>query len=135
MSTTSSSAAADCTMRRSASRWRQRTGLRLRDLKTGEDRLLAYPIDPDAQDQGYYYDLTPRYAFMPGDKALLLSVGGKLARLDVAGGRLSDVPFTVSAHLDLGSLTRVSQKDETLLIFVGGGRMTFLQPRQASCST
>ena len=110
-----------------ASRWRQQTGLRLRDLTTGADRWLAFPIDPDGQDQGYYYDLTPRYAFMPGDKALILSIGGKLARLDVASGKVTDIPFAAPVHLSLGSLTRVTQTDET-----GPVRARIIQaPRQS----
>ena len=96
-----------------ASRWKQQTGLRLRDLETGEDKWIAFPIDHDGQDQGYYADLTPRFTFAPGDKAIVMSVGGKLRRLDLATSRFTDIPFTAHIQLGLGPLTRVSQKDET----------------------
>jgi hypothetical protein len=41
------------------------TGLRLRNLKTGEDRWLAWPIDHDGQEGGYYNELTPAIASPP----------------------------------------------------------------------
>ncbi|MEC3948144.1 amidohydrolase family protein [Sphingobium sp. HWE2-09] len=90
----------------------QQDGLRLRNLETGEDKWIAFPIDRDGQDGGYYADLLPRFTFMPGDKALLMSVGGKLARLDIASGARTDIPFTAPVNLGLGPLTRVRQKEE-----------------------
>lgn len=90
----------------------QKDGLRLRNLETGEDKWIAFPIDRDGQDGGYYADLLPRFTFMPGDKALLMSVGGKLARLDIASGTRTDIPFTAPVNLGLGPLTRVHQKEE-----------------------
>ncbi|MBH1997630.1 MAG: PD40 domain-containing protein [Sphingomonadaceae bacterium] len=95
-----------------ASRHGMQDGLRLRDLETGTDRWIAFPIDRDGQDGGYYADLLPRFTFMPGDKALLMSVGGKLARLDIASSAISDIPFTAPVKLGLGPLTRVRQKEE-----------------------
>ena len=90
----------------------QQDGLRLRNLETGEDRWITFPVDRDGQDGGYYADLLPRFTFMPGDKALLMSVGGKLARLDIASGARTDIPFTAPVNLGLGPLMRVRQKEE-----------------------
>jgi Tol biopolymer transport system component len=95
-----------------ASREGDRTGLRLRNLVTGADRWLRLPIDHDAQDQGYYSDLEPRYAFTPDDKALILSVNGKLARLGL-DGTLTDISFTAPVKLGLGPQLRVDQPAET----------------------
>lgn len=96
-----------------ASRWKNQTGLRLRELSTGQDRWLAFPIDHDGQEQGYYYGLTPRFTFTADDKALIASVDGKLRRIEVATGAATPIPFTVHAKVDLGPLTRVSQVEET----------------------
>ena len=96
-----------------ASRWGQQTGLRLRELETGADRWLAFPIDPDAQEQGYYAGLTPRFVFAPGDRSLIASVGGKIGRIDVASGHWTPIPFTAHVQLGLGPLTRVEQREET----------------------
>jgi Tol biopolymer transport system component len=96
-----------------ASRWGQQDGIRLRDLDTGADRWLAFPIDRDAQEQGYYADLTPRFSFAPGDKFLVASVGGKIGRIDVVTGAWTPIPFTAHVQLGLGPLTRVQQHEET----------------------
>ena len=95
-----------------ASRQGEQTGLRLRDLATGADRWLRLPIDHDSQDQGYYSDLEPRFTFTPDDRALILSIGGKLARLGLDGA-LSDIPFTAPVRLGLGPQLRVDQPAET----------------------
>lgn len=95
----------------------RRTGmadeLRLRDLDTGADRRIAGPIDRDAQEQGYYIGLIPRFGFTPDDKALVTSVGGKLVRISVASGRSDPIPFTAPVKLGLGPFTRVAQHEET----------------------
>tara|TARA_R110000787_G_scaffold269147_3_gene375858 strand:+ start:4280 stop:7471 length:3192 start_codon:yes stop_codon:yes gene_type:complete len=110
-----------------ASRKGMQTGLRLRDMQTGEDRWIALPIDRDGQDGGYYADLLPRFTFMPDDKALLMSVGGKFKRLDIASGTMADIPFTAPVKLGLGPLTRVRQKEEE-----GPVRVRVIQaPRQS----
>lgn len=96
-----------------ASRWKNQTGLRLRELATGADRWLAFPIDHDGQEQGYYAGLTPRFSFTADDKALVASVDGKLRRIEVATGAATPIPFTVHAKVDLGPLTRVAQVEET----------------------
>ncbi|MEE4451619.1 amidohydrolase family protein [Novosphingobium resinovorum] len=86
--------------------------IRLRDLTTGEDRVLG-PIDADAQNQGYYYGLTPRFTFAPDDRSLILSVNGKLARMDVSTGTAQDIPFTAPVSLGLGPRTRQAIPEET----------------------
>ena len=96
-----------------ASRSGAQTGLRLRNLVTGEDRWVVIPIDHDGQEQGYYADLTPRFTFAPDDQSLIASVGGKIVRMDIATGRATPVPFAAPVRLDLGPSTRVEQREET----------------------
>lgn len=96
-----------------ASRWGNKTGLRLRTLSTGEDRWLAFPVDRDGQEQGYYAGATTRFTFTPDDKALIASIDGQLRRIDVATGSATPIPFTVQAKVPLGPQTRVEQVEET----------------------
>ena len=96
-----------------ASRSGQRTGIRLRHLETGEDRWLAYPVDGDGQQGGYYADLLPRFVFSPDGKTLLLGVGGAIHRLDIASGVQTNVPFSAPVELALGATTRIQQTPET----------------------
>lgn len=95
-----------------ASRKDYLTGLRLRDLHNGDDRWIAFPVDHDGQEGGYYADLMPRYVFTPDDKAIIMGVGGGIKKLDIASGKMVDIAFEVPVKLGLGPLTRVSQKED-----------------------
>lgn len=95
-----------------ASRNGAETGLRLRNLVTGEDRWIAARIDHDAQEGGYYADLTPRFTFAPDDKSIVMGLNGGIARLDIASGKVTPIPFTAAVDQAMGPLTRVSQKQE-----------------------
>lgn len=110
-----------------ASRYRNGTGLRIRELATGEDRWLLYPIDRDGYNGGYYANLLPRYVFTHDDRSLILSVGGKIRRLEIQTRSLSDIPFTAHVQLDVGPQTRIEQREET-----GPVRVRVIQtPRQS----
>ena len=78
------------------------TGLRVRDLATGEDRWLLYPIDDDAQGDNLSRGLLPGFAFLPSGNALVIGYGGKLRRVDIASARVQDIPFTAHVKLELG---------------------------------
>ena len=69
-----------------ATRFEQKTGLRLRDLETGEDRWLAYPVQRDEQESGYTRDLFPGYAFTPDGETLIFTSGGGIRRVPVGAG-------------------------------------------------
>ena len=75
---------------------RPATALWLRNLATGAERqVLARATKdltkPNAQ---YAYRAFPGYGWMPDSRAIVLSVGGKIQKLDVATGALTPIPFT-----------------------------------------
>ena len=76
------------------------TGLRIRDLISGNDRWLAYPMQRDNQDVQFNRDILPRYAFTPDGNALIAAYGGKIRRIDIESRSVEVLPFT--AHVDLG---------------------------------
>ena len=96
-----------------ATRFAGQTGLRLRDLTTGADRWLAFPIQHDQIQAQSWQDLVPRFAFTPDGSALILSRGGKLEKLTLDGGTATPIPFTAAVDIALGPLTRVAIKQET----------------------
>jgi Tol biopolymer transport system component len=96
-----------------ATRFDGRTGLRLLDLTTQEDRWLAYPVQQDQLMALPGQDLMPRYTFTPDGKALLLSNGGKFERLELATGKSEAVPFRAHVSLDIGPDLRVPVRQET----------------------
>ena len=70
------------------------TCLVARDLATGAERILARGVTRDEMEGFAQMDLWPGYAFTPDGKSIVFSNKGKIARLDVASGALTDIPFT-----------------------------------------
>ncbi|MBS1241877.1 MAG: hypothetical protein H6R40_1304, partial [Gemmatimonadetes bacterium] len=64
-------------------RHENRTGLRIRDQATGEERWLAYPVQRDDQEARATLDVLPGYAFTPDSKAIVVSYGGEIWRVAV----------------------------------------------------
>nr|NIP78685.1 amidohydrolase [Gemmatimonadota bacterium]NIQ53227.1 amidohydrolase [Gemmatimonadota bacterium]NIU73373.1 amidohydrolase [Gammaproteobacteria bacterium]NIX43603.1 amidohydrolase [Gemmatimonadota bacterium]NIY07792.1 amidohydrolase [Gemmatimonadota bacterium] len=74
----------------------------LRDLETGEERWLAYPVQHDDQESRATLDVLPGMSFTPDSRHLVASYGGRIWRLPVEGGDAQEIPFTVSFDLGLG---------------------------------
>ncbi|HET7209211.1 MAG TPA: amidohydrolase family protein [Terriglobales bacterium] len=80
------------------------TALRIRDLKTGEEHWLKYPVQRDDQESLFTRDFLPGYAFTPDGKEIVLSYGGKIHRLNVESGADQLVPFSAHVSRQLGPL-------------------------------
>ncbi len=78
------------------------TGLRVLELKSGEERWLKYPTQRDEQQSFGLSDLLPGYAFLPGGKEIVVSYGGKIHRVDVSSGADRIIPYTAHVTVDLG---------------------------------
>lgn len=76
------------------------TELRARDLETGQDRRLVWPVQHDVQESLPTRDLTPSVSFTADGSALITSFGGKLQRVSLADGAHKVIPFL--AHVDMG---------------------------------
>lgn len=94
------------------------TVLRLRDLSTGEERVLHPHIQRDDQEARYTRDLLPGYAFTPDSRSLVLSHSGKFWRIEVPSGRETQIPFTAQVEQQLAPLVRFEfpLKDSTLVV-------------------
>ncbi len=84
------------------SRHEDQTGLRIRDLGTGDERWLAYPVQRDDQESIADRDVLPGMAFTPDSKELVASYGGKIWRVPVDGGDPIPVPFRVDVDFEIG---------------------------------
>ena len=84
------------------SRHEDKTGLVLRNLKSGEERWLAYPVQRDDQESIAPQGVYPGMAFTPDSKALIASYGGKIFRLPVDGSQPKEIPFSVDVRLEIG---------------------------------
>ncbi len=78
------------------------TGLVLRELATGEERWLAYPIQRDEQESYASMDVLPGYSFTPDSRAVVISYGGGMWRVPVDGSDPTEIPFSVNAEVAVG---------------------------------
>lgn len=79
------------------------TGLRIRDLATGNERWLAYPVQRDDMESRATRDVLPGMAFTPDNTAIITTWGGKLWRVPVAeGSAATEIPFEIDTHLEIG---------------------------------
>ncbi|MBZ5603920.1 MAG: amidohydrolase family protein [Acidobacteriia bacterium] len=88
------------------------TGLRLRDLATGEEKWLKYGVQRDDQESAATRDVLPGYAFTPDSKDVIISYGGKIHRVQTATGEASDIPFTAKVSQDLGPQLKFASRVE-----------------------
>jgi Tol biopolymer transport system component len=78
------------------------TGLRLRDLRTGDERWLAYPVQRDEQESRAPLDVYPGYAFTPDSRSVVVSYGGEIWRVSVDSGTAVKIPFTANVDVPIG---------------------------------
>jgi Tol biopolymer transport system component len=93
-------------------RYETESGLRLRNLQTGEDRWVRYPITRDDQESRFTRDLFPGYAFLPDGKEIVYNQDGKIRRLNIATGAESVIPFTAQVSQELGPRLDFPQRVE-----------------------
>ncbi|HQR92647.1 MAG: amidohydrolase [Sphingobacteriia bacterium 35-40-8] len=86
-------------------RHEDKTGLILRNLISGEERWLAYPVQRDEQESIAPLGVLPGMAFTPDSKFLLASYGGKIWKItiDQAGKTApQEIAFEAGVNLELG---------------------------------
>ncbi len=84
------------------SRHEDATGLRARDLATGDERWLVFPVQRDDMESRATLDLLPGYAFMPDGSALVASYGGRIWRVPLDGSEPAAIPFAADVVVHAG---------------------------------
>jgi Tol biopolymer transport system component/predicted nucleic acid-binding Zn-ribbon protein len=84
------------------SRYEEQTGLLIRDLDSGDENWLAYPIQRDDQESQAVLGVLPHMSFTPDSKQLVASYGGKIYRIPIAGGNAVEIPLDVDVELEMG---------------------------------
>jgi len=85
-----------------ATRFETETGLRVRDLDTGEERWLMYPVQRDDQEAMATRDAFPGMSFTPDGSAVVTTYEGKIWRVPVDGSEPSVIPFSVDEQVAYG---------------------------------
>src|SRR4051812_18584487 len=87
----------------------QQTGLRIRDLESGEERWLAYPVQRDDQESRASRDVYPGMSFTPDSRSLVATWAGKIWKIPVTAagiGAATQIPFSVDVEQHLGPEVR-----------------------------
>ncbi len=117
-------------------RYNADTGLRKRDLETGDEAWLAYPVQRDEQESRAPLDLLPGYAFMPDGSAIVVSYGGKIWNVPMDGGDATEIEFEVPVELSVGPEVKFAYSIDTTAMVTasqirnpaaapGGGQIVF----------
>lgn len=83
-------------------RHNDQTGLIIRDLKTGDEKWLAYPVQRDEQESIAPLGVLPAMSFTPDSKNLIASYGGKFYSIPVNGGNAVNIPFEIETEFLMG---------------------------------
>ncbi len=78
------------------------TGLRIRNLKTGNEEWLAFPVQRDAQESGATRDVYPGMAFTSDSQELVASYGGRIWRIPINGSKSIEIPFEANVEIPMG---------------------------------
>jgi Tol biopolymer transport system component len=100
------------------SRYNDKTGLVIRDMNSGIEKWLAYPVQRDEQESIAPLGVLPAMSFTPDSKEVVASYGGKFYRIPVAGGDAIEIPFEVNTEIELGPKLEFKYpiKDDTEMI-------------------
>ena len=96
-----------------ATRYDADTGLRKRNLETGDEEWLAYPVQRDEQESRAPMDLLPGYAFLPDGSAIVVSYGGNIWRVPMDGGDATEIPFEADVKVGIGPSVKFAYQIDT----------------------
>lgn len=72
--------------------------LYIKALATGVERELVTGLDPDMQETWGVHGMYPNMAWLPDASALVFWSGGKIQRVEIGSGTVSEILFTVDHH-------------------------------------
>ena len=89
------------------------TGLRIRNLDTGDENWLAYPVQRDEMESRAPLDILPGYSFTPDSKAIVVSFGGEFWRVPTDGAAAEKIAFEAPVKVDIGPEVNFSYRVDT----------------------
>ncbi|RXZ64188.1 amidohydrolase family protein [Pelagerythrobacter rhizovicinus] len=67
----------------------------VKDLETGEERMIYGDLDLDMQETWAVYGVYPNMDWTPDSRSVVFWAGGKLRRVNADGSGLSEIPFAI----------------------------------------
>ena len=81
-----------------------------RDLESGRERPVWDGLDHDQQEAWAIYGTYPGYDWTPDGKSIVIWAGGKINSVDVASGRVTNIPFTARIRQTITNAVRTPQR-------------------------
>jgi len=75
---------------------RYKSTIYLLDIASGRETPLTDTLDRDMQETWAVHGVYPGMSWTPDNKSIVYWAGGKIRRIDVASGAISDIPFHVT---------------------------------------
>ena len=72
--------------------------LMIRDIESGRERILFDGLDMDQQETWAIHGLYPAYTWTPDSEYIVISFDGKIHRIEVATGSVSQISFEVTVN-------------------------------------
>ena len=89
------------------------TGLRKRNLQTGEEDWLAFPVQRDDMESRAPLDVLPGYSFTPDSKSVVVSYAGEIWRVPIDGGDAVKIPFEAPVDAEIGPEVKFAYRVDT----------------------
>ena len=83
-----------------------RTALILRDIESGDEKVLRMDVQHDASQRAASLGVMPNPAWLPDASAILTTYGGKIWKIDAATGKATMIPFSADVEQYMGPLSR-----------------------------
>lgn len=77
------------------------TGLKLRDMQTGSEKWLVFPLQRNELEARATRDVLPNFCFTPDHEALIIAFNGKIHQIQLDDASAKEIPFTATVNLDI----------------------------------
>jgi imidazolonepropionase-like amidohydrolase/Tol biopolymer transport system component len=94
-------------------RVRTKTVLYVHDLETGQDKPLFDGLSKDQQEAWAIFGVYPNFNWTPDDEHIVIWVEGKIQKIAVSDGSVSDIPFTANVAIDIAESLHVEHEVPT----------------------
>ena len=83
-----------------------RTALMLRDIESGDEKVLRMDVQHDASQRASSLGVMPNPAWLPDGSAIITTYDGKIWKIDAATGKATMIPFSADVEQYMGPLSR-----------------------------
>ena len=91
-------------------RVRNQTSLFIKDLTSGDERMVYSDLERDMQETWAIHGVYPNMDWTPDSKAIVFWAKGKIHRLDVASKKAQEIPFQVKHSRQVADAIRLQNK-------------------------